>query len=213
MRRPALAPKSRRLRIALASGVVALCLSFIGIVFWEQDLRYSLPTPRPDGLQQPETGSLARLPASLAGFAREDRPVVLHFYSPQCPCSRFNLDHLRSLERKYGARARGVLVLEGESRDEAEESFAELGWGVAHVADLDGAIAEQLGVYSTPQVVILDANGAIAFRGNYNSSRYCVDERSQFARLALEDVLAGQRPRAFPAEATIAYGCALPPRP
>jgi len=191
-------------------GVVAVCSSFIGVVFWEQDLRYSLPTPRPEGLQQPETGTRARLPDSLAGFAREGQPLVLHFYSPECPCSRFNLDHLRSLERKYGARARTVLVLEGESRSESEEAFAELDWAVAHVADLDGAIAERLGVYSTPQAVILDAQGTIAFRGNYNSSRFCVDERSQFARLALEDVLAGQRPRAFPAEATIAYGCTLP---
>jgi len=210
MRRLSLTPRSRRLRIALAIGVIAACSSFIGIVFWQQDLRYSLPTPRPDGLQQPETGSRAELPESLAGFAREGRPVLLHFYSPECPCSRFNLDHLRALEKKYGARARSVLVLEGESRSESEEAFAGLGWSVAHVDDLDGAIAGKLGVYSTPQAVILDARGTIAFRGNYNSSRYCVDERSQFARLALEDVLAGQRPRAFPAEATIAYGCSLP---
>jgi hypothetical protein len=199
-----------RLRLALASSATFLCSSAIVATFWFQDVRYSLPTPRPALLEQAPTGTRVDLPTALATLARADRPLFLHFYRPECPCSRFNLDHVRSLERRHKEQATFVLVLEGEDRAALERAYESLDWPVAHVADTEGEIAAALGVYSTPQAVVVAPSGVLAYRGNYNTTRYCVDARSEFARLALEDVLEHRPVRDFPAVATVAYGCSLP---
>jgi len=199
-----------RIRLALAGAAVLACSTVIVAAFWIQDWRYSLPTPRPSGLRQAALGSTAELPPALASFAREDRPLFLHFYRPECPCSRFNLEHVRALERRHGGEASFVLVLEGDDQAELEQAYARLDWPIPHVVDEGGAIATALGVYSTPQAVIVDAAGRLAYRGNYNTTRYCTDQRSEFARLALEDVLEQRAVRELPREATLAYGCSLP---
>ena len=41
-------------------------------------------------------------------------------------------------------------------------------------------------MYSTPQAVIADREGRLAYRGNYNVSRYCTDPKTPFVRIALE---------------------------
>jgi hypothetical protein len=199
-----------RTRIALACAAIGLCSSVIVAVFWVQDLRYSLPTPRPSGLREPDPRVRVALPAALSSLAQAGNPFFLHFYRPGCPCSRFNLEHVRSLERQHGTDAQFVLVLEGQDPGALDRAFARMDWPVAHIDDVDGEIAAALGVYSTPQAAIIDCAGCLAFRGNYNSARYCSDRRTEFARLALEDVLGGRRVRALPPEATIAYGCSLP---
>ena len=78
-----------------------------------------------------------------------------------------------------------------------------------HIVDRGAAIARCLGVYSTPQAVLLDRDGRLVYRGNYNTSRYCTEPTTQFVRLALES-LQQHRALASEPEAGIAYGCALP---
>ena len=201
-------PRTPR-RPALAFLVAAEILLAAGIIacFWHQDWRYSLPTPRPPDLVQPEPGGRLPLDDFTGG-----RPVLLHFVNPDCPCSRFNLGHVRELVRRYRDRVRFVAVLEGGRPGEPLALDAEV------MADPGGRLARACGVYATPQAVVLDAAGRLYFRGNYNVSRYCVDPRTEFARLAVEALLAGEPPPAFPPGATTAYGCPIPvpekePRP
>ena len=78
------------------------------------------------------------------------------------------------------------------------------------MTDTDGRIATACGVYSTPQAAILDGTGRLFFRGNYNVSRYCLAPGSEFARIALESLLAGKPAPVFPEIAMVAYGCELP---
>ena len=197
-------------RWLLASLATLLLCAWIGAAFWQQDLRWSLPTPRPAGLVAPPIGSQPTLPPALAQLVRPDAPTLLHFFNPACPCSRFNLEHVRELEREFGERVRVVFVVQGEDADEVARALENVDDDAPRVLDLDGAIAHALGVYSTPQAVVLDARGHLAYRGNYNSSRFCVALESQYAHLALEDLLAQRPVRTFAAPATTAYGCALP---
>jgi hypothetical protein len=67
-----------------------------------------------------------------------------------------------------------------------------------------------VGVYSSPQAVVVTAAGALYYRGNYNLARYCTEVQTEFARIALEHVLAGAPKYDAPAPARIAYGCPLP---
>src|SRR5262245_36354910 len=67
--------------------------------FWYQDWRYSLPTPQPPDWHPSAIGSPVHWPATVpaAALSHPSRPLFLHFFNPDCPCSRFNLEHVRSL--------------------------------------------------------------------------------------------------------------------
>ncbi|MBS2024157.1 MAG: redoxin domain-containing protein [Deltaproteobacteria bacterium] len=195
------------LRLALVIGLGVSCLSVAAWALWHEDGRFGLPTPRPPGLVQPEVATTLVLPQALAdAVPRGQGPVLLHFFNPDCPCSRFNLPHLEELKLKYGKDVRIVGLVEGEFAA-GKKLLGEL--GIPLVDDESGALANAVGVYSTPQAVILDGQGKLRYRGNYNAARYCDDPETQYARLALEAVLA-EAPVALPVQASIAYGCELP---
>ena len=196
----------------LAAGCSALLLTLVIAVFWFQDWQYSLPTPRPEALKQPALGMVMSVAEVLPGGAKYDpsRPLLLHFFNPGCPCSRFNLEHIRELTRTYGDRVNIVAVLEEDSTDNLVDGFRRTGLPIQAVVDSNRTLATAVGVYSTPQAVILDARGTLLYRGNYNSSRYCVDRRTEYARVALDALLAHRPQPALEPAAFIAYGCPLP---
>ena len=205
----------RRAARILVATTVALCAAVIAITFWREDLRYSLPTPRPADLVQPPPGKVPELPTALAARLVPRRPTLVHFYRQECPCSRFQAEQLHALLREFGARVTFVAVLE----DTSEEEFLEQGFGdaddpagarIAVLRDPAGAIARALGVYSTPQAVVLTDARVLWYRGNYNVSRYCVDRETQFARIALDALLRGVPLPPMPELATVSYGCELP---
>jgi hypothetical protein len=194
---------------ALVASTIAAALLFLcGWIFWLEDWRYSLPTPRPAGLIQPPFGSVPAL--SRIVDARGERPTLVHVFNPECPCSRFNVEHVRALAAEYGDRVQVVALLQGDDRDRALERFESLRIPAEPIVDVDGSLAADVGVYSTPQAVILAADGSLYYRGNYNRARYCDDRRTEFARIALDALLAGDALPPLPPEATNAYGCALP---
>jgi len=201
-----------RVRLTAAVAVSILCLGTAVTAFWYQDWQYSLPTPRPEGLAQPSLGTRVDL-ETLIGRQSDGRPVVIHVVNPDCPCSRFNRDHLRTLVRRFGDRVRFVALVQGSDDAPAlEQAFAEWDVDIPVVADPGGRKAARLGAYSTPQGVIVGGEGRLYFRGNYNSTRYCADARTEFVRIALEASIAGQALPAMPSDATVAYGCPLPYR-
>lgn len=197
----------------LLSTSLSLCL--IAFLFWQQDWQYSRPTPRPEGLRQPAVGAKISLASLLktADATQDPRPLLLHFFNPSCPCSRFNLNHLQVLLRQYGSRLRFLAVLQSDSPKqsvtEIQSAFQSLGLPMDAVVDASGEIARQVGVYSTPQAVLLNSQQRIFFRGNYNSSRYCNSRESEYARLAIESLLSSKAAPSLPPSATLAYGCPL----
>jgi len=196
----------------VAAGCATVLLTLVIAVFWYQDWQYSLPTPRPETLKQPALGMVMSVAEVLPGGTKYDRsrPLLLHFFNPGCPCSRFNLDHIRELTRAYGSRVNIVAVLEEDSTDKLIDGFRKTGLPIEAVVDSNRTLATALGVYSTPQAVILDTRGTLVYRGNYNSSRYCVDRRSEYARLALDALLGLRAQPSLEPAAFIAYGCRLP---
>jgi hypothetical protein len=74
----------------------------------------------------------------------------------------------------------------------------------------DPSIAKSCGVYSTPQVALLNPQHQLYYRGNYNRSRYCTDEKTNYAKNAINGLLAAQPKLAFNQLALRAYGCQLP---
>ena len=199
-------------RVVAAAASTATLFAIVLAAFWYQDWQYSLPTPRPADLRDVPVGATVDV-ARIIGPAFAGHPVAIHVVNPDCPCSRFNRDHVRTLARRYGGRVTFVALVQGsDDPDALVRSFDSWGVPMTVVADPGGRRAADLGAYSTPQSVIVDDAGRLFYRGNYNLSRYCVDERTEFTRIALDALVVDRPLPAFPPEATTAYGCPLPPR-
>lgn len=193
-------------RSAAVLAIAVGALITMGVVFWEQDLQYSLPTERPADLRQAAHGSQLALPSALTSTVRLEtgKPLLLHFYNPECPCSRFNRDHVDMLRRRFAGDVQFVEIVEAAPREAAPSDDA-----LPYVVDDGGAMAALFGVYSTPQAVLLDGERRLVYRGNFNTTRYCTTPQTQFVRLAIEALLGRGAPVLDP-RAEIAYGCPLP---
>ena len=103
------------LRIGAALAINIALLAVIGYAFWLEDWRYSLPATSPEGLVQPPLGSLLPLPPSIAALKHSGRPLLMNFANPECPCTQFNLDHVRKLEQTFGSKVDFLTVLQSDS--------------------------------------------------------------------------------------------------
>jgi len=205
-------PSSKKLsaiRVVALTGVEFLMFIVIACSFWYQDFRYALPTPKPKNWMMPQVGRAIQLPDHFT-VAADGKPIAFNFYNCDCACSRFNLDHVRKLARTYGRSIRFILVLEGGTRTDEETLFQGLNLNAEHYCDPNGEIARALGVYATPQGVVLDSEHRMVYRGNYNTGRFCVEPRTEFMRLVLECVSSGRPVPRQLQKYRPAYGCAIP---
>jgi hypothetical protein len=188
-------------RIIVFSLILISCIAGVLAIFWHQELKYQLPTPVPAGY----VSIKAKQRVSLPGDFTSGISYFLHFYNPDCPCSRFNARHIKSLIRNYSDSVRIVVVLATEGDIvRAKKEFSE---DLQYFVDSDNAVAKACGVYSTPQAAIIDQEGHLFYRGNYNSSRYCTTRATNFAELSLIALLNHQPPPSFGLLSTQSYGC------
>ncbi len=191
---------------AITIAWVLAIFSGISYIFWFTDWKYSLPTPVPSEYHPVTTGTPVDLAGKLPFVA--NKPVFLHFFNPDCPCSRFNIPFFKSLAKKYGDKVSFAIVVLNNQAYTAKQIQTKFDLDVP--VSFDSTLAAACGVYSTPQAVLLDANHHLYYRGNYNKSRYCTDSRSNYAQMAI-DSLFGNIPRpVFATYALKAYGCQLP---
>jgi hypothetical protein len=135
------------------------------------------------------------------------KPTLFHFFNPDCPCSRFNLKHFLSLNKKYKSHVDFYAVVTDEEKVVAAKEM--LDDGIIILVDSNEKLAKACGVYSTPQAAILQTDQTLFFRGNYNRARYCTDKNSNFVQMALDSLMASQAPPHFNELATHSYGCEL----
>lgn len=188
-------------RIVTVSAFLIIAFLAMGAIFWRQELKYQLPTPVPTDYKNVAHGASidkTLLPPASAYF--------LHFYNPDCPCSRFNARHVKSLIRQFhDSVSMYIVVPSSQALTQAQREFE----GQNFIVDNTQAIAKACGVYATPQAVIIDHEGKLFYRGNYNRARYCTAKASNFAELSLVALLNKQPSPAFGWMATQSYGCEL----
>jgi Iodothyronine deiodinase len=197
-----------RKKLAIA-WLILLCLT-VGVLYWRMEWQYSLPTPIPAHYQAVERGVSIRLPSRAVALQTGDKPLFLHFFNPDCPCSRFNMPQFRALVQQYGDRVSFAIVVMSAKTFTAAQLQKKFNLPYIIPAIQDSALAAACGVYSTPQAVLIDRDSRLYFRGNYNRSRYCSDEKTSFARQALDGLLNGNYSLTFSPLALKAYGCQLP---
>jgi len=199
------------MRILFAGLLTLSILTAIGLIFWQQEWQFSKPTAVPDNYTKVQKGdSLSNELLSSLGL-EADEQAFIHFYNFDCPCSRFNIKEFQNLVIQYNSEVKFLAVLEtvDKGNNEIQEFKDKYDLGINIHLDKKGGIAEQLGVYSTPQAVLIK-NQQIFFSGNYNKARFCTTQNTKFASLALSAMVEDREPPVFPELATIAYGCELP---
>lgn len=190
-------------RVIALTLTLGMCVSGIIAIFWQQEMQYQLPTPIPMHHQTVAVGEKVSLPSDFS----PEKSYFLHFYSPDCPCSRFNARHLKNLIGEFNDGISIVIVVPTEK--DIKKAHSEFGEGLKIIADPDGSIAQGCGVYSTPQAAIIDNHQKLYYRGNYNSTRYCTTRATNFAELSLIALINNQPSPAFGIQATQSYGCQL----
>ena len=190
--------------------LAAAWLTFLMVViisfFWYNQLVYSLPTSVPTGYQTVHTGNKIKLLDEF-NFGN-DKPIFLHFFNPECPCSRFNIDQFRNLVKTYHNQVNFAVILMSAKKYTASEIQGR--FDITVPVYTDTTLAVTCGVYSTPQAVVIKADQTLYYRGNYNKSRYCTDMKTNYAKMAIEGVVKHQNLSGLDQYALKAYGCTLP---
>jgi len=188
--------------------VTWLSMLFSGIValFWYNEWVYQLPTPVPENYKVINTGESIAL--NGLSDTEKNKPVFLHFFNPDCPCSRFNISQFKSLVKEYHDRVSFVIVVMNNEKYNEQQIQEKFGFNLP--VSFDTSIAARCGVYSTPQAVILNKDHQLYYRGNYNKSRYCTDKKTNYAEIALNGLLEQKGYMSFDRYALKAYGCQLP---
>jgi hypothetical protein len=185
---------------------LAVIFTGIAVLFWHNEFVYSLPTPIPKNYKSITLGNKINIPKTL--HSKNNKPVFIHFFNPDCPCSKFNISHFKSLVNQYSNQAMFVIVVISNKSYTAQQIQDRFDVNIPIL--FDTSIASLCGVYSTPQAVIIDTNQQLFYRGNYNKSRYCTDKKSNYAQQALDSLLHNSRSTIFNQFALKAYGCRLP---
>ena len=187
--------------------VLDIIFSAIVGIFWYQEMQYLLPTPVPENYRVVRPEEVIRFDSLLIPQHYE-KPKLLHFFNPDCPCSRFNVAHFRSLSEGYKELIDFYVVVEAKEKVPSAKKL--IGKNVTIVIDENQKLAMACGVYSTPQAALVQVNNKLYFRGNFNRSRYCVDKNSNFVQMALDSLIAGRLAPHFSELATLSYGCTIP---
>ena len=182
--------------------------SGIAYVFWYNEWKYSLPTPVPEDYHVVNSGTRVSI-KDIPGLEHSPKPLFLHFFNPDCPCSRFNISHFKSLVKKYDHKIDFAVVALLSNRQYTEQDIQQK-FDLSIPVVFDSSYASACGVYSTPQAAIINTYKSLYYRGNYNKSRYCTDKKTNYAQIAIDSLLAEKRQPLLGPAATISYGCILP---
>ena len=81
------------IKLGFIAAWLTLLTSMVGGLFWYNDWVFRLPTPVPINYKPVPPGTSITLGNSVPHTP--DKPVFLHFFNPDCPCSRFNKTHFQ----------------------------------------------------------------------------------------------------------------------
>ena len=193
------------MKIILSIAILFVAILGITYFFWEQEAQYLAPTPVPVCYSGIPVGQQILFDTQLINS--HAHPVLLHFFNPACPCSRFNLSHFQALKRKYQGSVIFYAIIP-ETAD-LEKARMLLENSIPVFKDTKSVFSKACGVYSTPQAVLLDQTNHLYYRGNYNKSRYCTRKENNYTEIAIQSLLTGLTLPSFNKAATTAYGCPL----
>ncbi len=150
----------------LLTGAAWLCFVTVGII-----VLFRYQTAGGEGAQAPE-----RWPAESA-VKLEGQATLLMFLHPRCPCSRASVGELAAVMTRAQGRARAVVLFtkprgfaEGWERTDLWANAARIP-GVTVRLDEGGIEAKRFDARTSGQVLLYDADGALAYNGGITKGR------------------------------------------
>ena len=140
----------------------------------------------------------------------QDRPTLVMFAHPECPCTRASIGELAELMTYCQNRVKAHVVFlypKGTSEDWLHTDLwrsAEAIPGVLVQADEDALEAGRFKATTSGQVVLYNAGGKLLFRGGITSSRGHYGDNSGLS--AITAMVNGETPRV---RETPVFGCPL----
>jgi len=131
------------------------------------------------------------LPRSLADFG-EQQAYVLFFSNTTCPLVQRYLPVMKQLDETYrdqGVQVVAVNVGPDDSIMEMASHALEYGAEFPFVKDVDGSVAEAVGVERTPGVALLNADKQLVYRGRVDSQYRLGGVRPTAGRADLEEAI------------------------
>jgi hypothetical protein len=179
-----------------AVGLVLVWAAGTVAAFWWFEFR-NLRTFLPEQVAMFQADQLGDLAAEARAPNTGSGPVIMHFWDPACPCTRFTTPHLQDILATYAGRGLGLVVLVPEAglKDAARETFG---------AMADVRVAGTLNPVSSPAAVLLDTRGELAYFGPYSTGAGCTTGAGSFVESVLDALDAGYNPRQVN---TLATGC------
>jgi competence CoiA-like predicted nuclease len=172
-------------------------LSLVGggicFMFYKEQIKIYLPTEMPTHFKTTNYGQKFDLKP-------KKKLKLIHFFNPDCPCSKFNKRHFEFLISKYQSE----VEFEAYSHTSIPANFP-----IEVKFDTNNRMAKILGVFSTPQAVLLDADGKLIYRGNYNQNRYCSSKKTEFVAQAIALALHKKSTLSVMQKSGLPYGCKI----
>lgn len=183
-------------------------LGGLSLLLWQADDTHNTPTKSVSEkhrvLTEAPTPSTIGHPAhniqftDLTGTTHELKtltqrgPVVFLFLGTKCPVVGRYAVRLNRLNKTYapkGVQFFGVYSNHDDDESAIRQHLREYRYPFRAVHDPDGLIAMQLGATMTPQVVLIDTEGIVRYRGGIDDNRYENRVRHHYLRDALEALL------------------------
>lgn len=194
-------------KLLFRRGILALAIGF-----WAMGIGYGLHALY-DHENRP--GMMAAAPSVIPALDvlqfSQDKPRLLMFIHPQCPCTRASLRELDRLRSDIGQSKVDVAVVV-MTGDAPQLQFANgLGMqaqqmtGIHVVQDPRGQLAASMGVWTSGQVLLYDAAGQLQFAGGITPSRG--HEGNSIGRDMIRDIVLHDRKPDQPR--TAVFGCAI----
>jgi thiol-disulfide isomerase/thioredoxin/mono/diheme cytochrome c family protein len=194
---------------------IALLLIAPAVSFGEEVVRPKIG----DTIAKLRFKDIRYLPRSIDDF-KEKRAFVFVFTNTTCPLVQKYWPKLKRLEAQYRDQGVQFVSINVGARDEIQEIAQQaIDFGVEFplVKDVDGSCVKALGALRTPEVVVLDSELRLVYRGRIDDQIRLGGSRPDVQHDdladAIEAVLAGRAP---PAAETPVDGClitlAAPPK-
>ena len=134
--------------------------------------------------------------------------TVLYFWSVECPCVDTVEPRLREMYERYGKKGVTFVAIDSDPDDKAPDILAKMGRLYAPysmVLDPTGKVARRVGGRTATDLVVLDADWKVRYRGSIDDA--LLKPKTRYLAPALDAILEGRAP--VPAETT-PYGCPFP---
>jgi hypothetical protein len=116
-------------------------------------------------------------PANSSIRLATDRPTLVMFAHPQCPCTRASISELASIVAHTQSKARVLVLFYAPSNaahdwrnSDTSRSAAQIP-GVQVLSDIDGKEAERFGAETSGHAFLFDPDGRLLFNGGITASR------------------------------------------